>query len=115
MRSDLVFLQHILDEIDLLLKETANQSFEDFIRDEISKRAYSRCLEIIGEAVKNLSPGLKRRYKETEWKRISGLRDKIIHQYFGVNYDILWDIIKNKLPGLRRLVNRIVNEMEQKK
>ncbi|MDP2209890.1 MAG: DUF86 domain-containing protein [Bacteroidota bacterium] len=108
MKSDITFLKHILDEINFLLKETKGQSFDQFIHDELTKRAYSRSLEIIGEAVKNISPSLKKKHKEIEWKKMAGLRDKIIHHYFGVNYDILWDTIKNKLPGLKTSIGIIL-------
>lgn len=112
MKSDLIFLEHILDEIHFLLKQTDNQSFETFIQDEVTKRAYSRSMEVIGEAVKNLSAGFKRKHKEVEWKKIAGLRDKIIHQYFGVNYDIVWDVIKNKLPMLKETLEKILANLE---
>lgn len=113
MKSDRIFLEHILDEIHFLLKQADDQSFETFIHDEVTKRAYSRSIEIIGEAVKNLSAGFKRKHKEVEWKKIAGLRDKIIHQYFGVNYDIVWDVIKNKLPTLKGTLEKILADLEK--
>jgi len=115
MKHNHVFLKHILDEIDFLTRETEGIKFEDFINNEILKRACSRSLEIIGEAVKNLSPDFKRRYKETDWKKIAGLRDKIIHYYFGVNWDILWDVIKNRLPELKEQVRNILDKVENRK
>jgi uncharacterized protein with HEPN domain len=114
MKHNYVFLKHILDEIDFLTRETEGIKFEDFINNGILKRACSRSLEIIGEAVKNLSPDFKRRYKETDWKKIAGLRDKIIHYYFGVNWDILWDVIKNRLPELKEQV-RNIDKVENRK
>src|SRR4030042_2130407 len=110
MKHNQVFLNHILDEINFLIKETEGKKFEEFIKNEILKRACSRSLEIIGEAVKNLSPDFKRRYKEIEWKKIAGLRDKIIHYYFGVNWDILWDVIRNQLPKLKEQVENILGQ-----
>ncbi len=115
MKHDQVFLKHILDEIDFLIKETASKKFEEFIKNEVLKRACSRSLEIIGEAVKNLSPDFKRRFIEIEWKKIAGLRDKMIHGYFGVNWDIVWDVIKNKIPKLKEQVENILDKVETKK
>ena len=115
MKHNHVFLKHILDEIDFLTRETEGIKFEDLVNNEILKRACSRSLEIIGEAVKNLSPDFKRRYKETDWKKIAGLRDKIIHYYFGVNWDILWDVIKNRLPELKEQVRNILDKVENRK
>ncbi len=79
------------------------------------KRACSRSLEIIGEAVKNLSPDFKKQYKEIEWKKISGLRDKMIFGYFGVNWDIVWDVIRNQIPKLREQVESILEKVERGK
>jgi uncharacterized protein with HEPN domain len=77
------------------------------MKNEVLKRACSRSLEIIGEAVKNLSPGF-----DIEWKKIAGLRDKIIHYYFGVNWDILWDVIKRRIPTLKGQVENILKEVK---
>lgn len=96
------------------MKETENIKFEEFMKNEILKRACSRSLEIIGEATKNLSIDFKKKYKEVEWKKISGLRDKIIHYYFGVNWDILWDVIKNRLPKLKEQIDDILTNIPNK-
>jgi uncharacterized protein with HEPN domain len=115
MKHNQVFLKHILDEIDFLTKETEGRNFETFIKDEILKRACSRSLEIIGEAVKNLSPDFKKQHKEIEWKKISGLRDKMIHGYFGVNWDIVWDVMRNQIPKLKAQVENILDKAEREK
>ena len=115
MKHNQVFLRHIFDEIMFLIKETEGIKFEEFIKNEILKRACSRSLEIIGEAVKNLSPDFKKRYKEIEWKKIAGLRDKMIHGYFGVNWDIVWDVIKNQIPKLKEQVENILDRVESQK
>jgi len=115
MKHNQVFLRHIFDEIVFLIKETEGIKFEEFIKNEILKRACSRSLEIIGEAVKNLSPDFKKRYKEIEWKKIAGLRDKMIHGYFGVNWDIVWDVIRNQIPKLKEQVGNILDKVESQK
>jgi len=115
MKHNQVFLKHILDEINFLTKETEGIKFEQFIKNEILKRACSRSLEIIGEAVKNLPADFKKRYKEIEWKKIAGLRDKMIHGYFGVNWDIVWDVIKNQIPKLKEQVENILDKVESEK
>ena len=115
MKPNQVFLNHILEEINFLIKETEGLKFEEFMQNEVLKRACSRSIEIIGEAVKNLSTDFKKRYKDIEWKKISGLRDKIIHYYFGVNWDIVWDVIKNKLPELKEQVENILAKVKNEK
>ncbi len=79
--------------------------------DPVLTRAAARSLEIIGEAVKNISSDLKRKHKDVEWKKIAGMRDKIIHYYFGVNWNILWDVIQNKLPDLKSKFDYILKEL----
>ncbi len=114
MKPNQIFLNHILDEINFLVKETESLKFEEFMQNEVLKRACSRSIEIIGEATRNLSTDFKRKYKDIEWKKISGLRDKIIHYYFGVNWDIVWDMIKNRLPELKEQVENILANVENK-
>ncbi len=110
MKHERVFLNHILEEINFLMRETKDIDFEEFVKNEILKRACSRSLEIIGEAVKNLSTDFKKMHKEIEWKKLSGLRDKIIHVYFGVNWDIVWDVIRNRLPDLKKKIEGILGQ-----
>ncbi len=111
MKSDAEFLRHILDEIKFAVGETKGMSFDDFIKNETLKRACTRSLEIIGEAAKNLSPDLRKHHKEIDWKKIAGMRDKVIHFYFGVNWDIVWDVIGNRLPALKVQIENILNKM----
>jgi uncharacterized protein with HEPN domain len=115
MKHNQVFLRHILDEITFLIKETEGIKFEEFIKNEILKRACSRSLEIIGEAVKNLSLDFKKQHKDIEWKKISGLRDRMIHGYFGVNWDIVWDVMRNQIPKLKVQVENILDKAESEK
>ncbi len=111
MKQNKVFLLHILDEINFLVSKTKDINFDEFMKDETLKRACTRSLEIIGEAVKNLSSDFREKHKDVEWKKIAGLRDKIIHYYFGVNWDIVWDTIKNKLPELKDKIEGILKEL----
>jgi uncharacterized protein with HEPN domain len=91
------------------LKETRLITYEDFISNELLKRGCTRSFEIIGEAVKHISSGLKNKYKDIEWRKIAGMRDRIIHYYFGVNYNIVWQTIKDKLPELKRKIKDVIN------
>ena len=94
----LEFLRHIMDEIEYLIDRSANLSKEDFLDDETLKRAFVRSIEIIGEAVKKIPPDYKQKYPHIEWKAIAGMRDKLIHDYFGIDYEIVWDVVANKIP-----------------
>ncbi len=81
-----------------------------FARDDKTVDAVVRNLEVIGEAVKRLPPELRARRSDIEWQRIAGLRDILIHEYFGVDIDILWDVIVNKLPALEHAVESLLWE-----
>ena len=70
--------------------------------------AVIRNMEIVAEAVKNIPGEFKKKHSEIEWKKIAGMRDKIIHFYFGVNWEIVWDVIRNKLPDLKRKIKSII-------
>ena len=72
--------------------------------------AIVRSLEIIGEAAKKVDPKFKNEYPHIEWRKMAGTRDKMIHDYFGVDYEIVWDIIEQKIPDLDHFVTEIINE-----
>ena len=112
MRQSLPFLKHILEEIDFLLAETKGLTYQDFIANEILKRACTRSLEIIGGAVNNVPKELKEKHGEVDWKKFSGMRDKIIHYYFGVNWDIVWSAIREKIPEHKGIIESIIREIE---
>lgn len=113
MKQDLPFLKHILDEINFLLKETKDITFEKFIDNDLLKRGCARSLEIIGEATKNISSNLKNKNKDIEWKLMAGMRDKIIHYYFGVNWMVVWDVIHEKISNLKNKIEMIINDIEK--
>ena len=104
------YLLHIQDEITYILGESANLSIGEFYADETRKRAFVRSIEIIGEAVKNLPDDLLEKYPQIEWRSIAGLRDRLIHAYFGIDYEIVWDVIQNHLPKLADVVNEILKQ-----
>ncbi len=106
------FLKHILEEIEYLQKKSNQLKYEDFISDEDLKRSFVRSLEVIGEATKNLPQDFRNKHTQVQWKDIAGLRDVLIHRYFGVDYKSVWDIIKNKIPELKRQIEKILSEAE---
>ncbi len=110
-RSPLDYLKHILDECKFILSVIPESvSFEDFFSNEEKKRAIVRSLEIIGEATKNIPVDFKLKWSDVEWKQMSGMRDRLIHDYFGVDYQIVWDVVSNKIPGLKDSVETILND-----
>jgi len=111
MKEDIVFIEHILDSINAIEKFSKNINREKLLRNRLKQSAIVREIEIIGEAVKNISQGLKNKYPEVQWKEIAGTRDKMIHHYFGVDLNIIWDIIKTDLPDLKEKIMKIREEL----
>lgn len=113
-RRDKEFLLDIMEAIKRIDLYTKELSYQDFIQRIETQDAVVRNFEIIGEAVNNTSKKLKTKYNNIQWKEIAGMRDKIIHFYFGVNWDIVWKAAKDSLPELREKIEIILQEMETK-
>jgi len=101
-RGDRESVSDIKEAIKRICNYTNKISYAKFLKDEKTQDAVVRNLQIIGEAAKNISISFKEKHTDIEWKNIAGLRDKVVHCYFGVNWDIVWDVVKNKLPVLYR-------------
>src|SRR3989338_407847 len=106
MDKDKAYIFHIIDEISNIEKFVIGMTFESFVSDLKTAKAVERALEIIVEAAKNLSEKFKEGEKETPWRDIAGLRDKIIHHYFDVDYRTVWDIIQKDLPKLNKVLEK---------
>ncbi|MBK5113871.1 MAG: DUF86 domain-containing protein [Candidatus Heimdallarchaeota archaeon] len=96
-----VFIQHMLDSINLIEKYLKGKNKEAFLSSEQLQDAVIRRLEIIGEAVKNLPEEIIKKYPDLPWKEIAGMRDILIHQYFGVDLELTWEVIKVEVPILK--------------
>ena len=99
-RMDINFLSDIKEAILRINGYAEGLSYEKFLEDIKTQDAIVRNLEIIGEAAKNISEQLKKKYPHIPWKDLAGTRDKLIHHYFGVNFDIVWNIAKEELPEI---------------
>jgi uncharacterized protein with HEPN domain len=104
------YLHHVLNETQYLIGQSQGLSKEAFLRDETRQRAFVRSLEIIGEAAKQIPNAIRQKYDHIPWRAISGMRDRLIHAYFGVDYEIVWDAVINKVPELQQEIERILQQ-----
>ncbi len=114
MKRDEAYLRHILEAISDIRQFIEGISEEAFMKNKEKQYAVLRALEIIGEATKNLSEKLKVEHPEIPWKDIAGMRNKLIHQYFGVKMELVWETVKSKLPELERQILKILEEIERR-
>jgi uncharacterized protein with HEPN domain len=104
------YLEHILEECDFLIEKSKNLNYEKFIKDPVLMKAFVRSLEIIVEAVKKIPTSFKEKHKSIPWKEIAGMRDKLIHDYFGVNYKIVWETTIQEIPKLKKDIEEILKK-----
>jgi uncharacterized protein with HEPN domain len=104
------YINDILAEIARISEFTKGMTFDAFSMDTKTVYAVIRSFEVIGEAVKNLTDDVREKHPEIPWKRMAGMRDKLIHEYFGVSTKILWETIRNRIPELKEKLESLREE-----
>ncbi len=112
--DELEFIGHIYDEVKFILKTTQSIDADSFYKDELLKRAVTRAFEIIGEATKNLDFEFRNKYPHIPWKFMAGMRDKLIHEYMGVDYKLVFKTAKEEIPELKFQMEQILEEHNNK-
>ncbi len=107
------YLEDIIDAMAKAMEFTKNMSYEEFVRDDKTIYAVIRALEIIGEAVKNIPEDIRKKYPDIPWRSIAGMRDKLIHAYFGVKIERVWEVVKRDIPNLKPKFEKILEELEE--
>ena len=107
------YINDILEAINRIESYTTNLTIDDFSESQLYQDAVVRNLEIIGEAVKRLPKELIKKYPDIGWKKIAGLRDILIHAYFGIDIEIIWDVVQNKIPQLATVINVYLDEQQR--
>ncbi|MGI9190516.1 MAG: HepT-like ribonuclease domain-containing protein [Chitinophagaceae bacterium] len=103
------YLKHIYDECVYLLSVSQGLQKNDFLDNETLKRAVVRSLEIIGEATKKIPADIKVQWHTIQWKNMAGMRDRLIHDYMGVDYSLVWDVLMNKIPALSEQIKIVLD------
>jgi uncharacterized protein with HEPN domain len=107
MKDDTIYIDHILLSVKNILNYTKEISKEEFSTNTLIQDAVIRNFEIIGEATKKVSSDFKQTYFKVPWKEMAGMRDKLIHDYIGVDTQVIWDTIKQDLPVIQKLLKEI--------
>ena len=109
-----LFLKDIHTSSKKIISYTKNMPLKELLKDDKTYDAVMRNLQIIGEAIKHLPAEFRSNHHNIDWKKAAGLRDIVVHEYFGINKDIIWDVISNKIPELEKEVKKILKEINKK-
>jgi len=107
------YVEDIVEAMDDAVRFVEGVEYDDFVKDRKTVYAVTRAIEIIGEAVKKIPDTVKNRYPKVPWKRMAGMRDKLIHEYFGVDLRRVWNTVKKDIPNLKPLFEKILKDFEK--
>jgi len=108
-----LFIKDIVDAMEHIEEFTGDMALEELEADEMASSAVIRKFEVIGEAVKHIPNKVKEEHKGIQWKSMAGMRDRLIHAYFGIDYKLVWAAIKNEIPKLKPKLKKLLSSLEQ--
>ena len=107
------YIEDVIDAMNKSIEFVKDMEYEDFIHDDKTIFAVIRAIEVVGEAVKNIPEDVKKGYSEIPWREMAGMRDKLIHGYFGVDLRMVWKTVKEEIPPLKPLFEKILKNLEK--
>lgn len=112
-RNTIVYLRDILDNMNLAVEFVEDHTYDEFTEDRKTVYAVLRCLEVVGEAAKNVPSPVRERYPAVPWKDMAGMRDRLIHLYFGVSHEKVWRAVKEDIPAIKPLIEQTLRDLEK--
>ncbi|MGH7885504.1 MAG: HepT-like ribonuclease domain-containing protein [Thermodesulfobacteriota bacterium] len=113
-RNTILYVKDILEYMERAEEHIKNISYEEFLNDSKTMDAVIRCIEVIGEASKNIPEDIRNKYSDIPWRDMSGIRDKIIHSYFKVDQEIVWLVVKEEIPVLKPKIKSLLEDFQGK-
>ena len=115
MRNYTLYLKDIVEAMEAIERFVEGIEFDSFQRNDMISSAVIRKFEIIGEATKNIPETFRNRYPEIPWKEMAGMRDRLIHLYFGIKYNLVWHTIKDVIPHVKPIIRKIIEDINTQK
>jgi uncharacterized protein with HEPN domain len=109
-KEDIIYLHHIIDAIERIEEYTSGLSYDEYLKSHLVQDGVITQIEIIGEASKKLSKEIKDKVSDLPWKDIAGMRDKLIHDYMGVDIDAVWETVRKDIPDLKKKLKSIFTD-----
>jgi len=113
MRDVSLYLKDIMQSIEAIEEFIHGMDFEQFRKDDKTSSAVIRKLEIIGEATKSVPTEIRQNYADVPWREMAGMRDKLIHFYFGVDYNLVWKAVKNRIPQIKPVIQKVIDGLKK--